>query len=216
MRLDVSAGWTVLFGHSGAGKSTLLRCVAGLLEVDRGSIVMAGDRWVDTERGIFLPPEERNVGWLSQQPALFPHLTALENVAFGLGSLPAGERRERAQAAMQMFRCEQLSARRPSQLSGGELQRVALARTLVRDPVLLLLDEPFDGLDLALREAILDDLRGWQERMNVPVLLATHDVAEACKAATHAIRLENGRVIAQGQPAEVLEAEREKLLKWLR
>lgn len=214
--LNLSPGWTVIFGHSGAGKSTLLRCLAGLILPDSGSTTVNGISWLNTQGNIFVPPHLRNVGWLSQRPALFPHLTVGENVAFGLAGLPAALRREQAEAAMERFHCQHLVSRRPSRLSGGELQRVALARTLVRNPALLLLDEPFGGFDLPLREAILDDLRLWQHRENVPVLLATHDVAEACRAASLVVRLDAGRVSAQGPPETVLSAERGKLLAWLR
>ena len=213
--LDLAPDWTVLFGHSGAGKSTLLRCLAGLLPIDVGTIFVGGDYWADTARGIAVPPHQRNVGWLSQRPALFPHLTAAENVAFGVPNLPVQQRREKSDAAMEMFRCRHLAARPPSQLSGGELQRVALARTLVRDPVLLLLDEPFDGLDFPLRESIFEDLQQWQQHRNIPILFATHDVAEACKFAAHVVRLDSGRVVAQGPPGNVLLREREKLQQWL-
>jgi ABC-type sulfate/molybdate transport systems ATPase subunit len=214
--LDLTSGWTVLFGHSGAGKSTLLRGLAGLLRFDFSHITLDGNMWSDTQQHISLPPYRRNIGWLSQRPALFPHLSVLENVAFGLDALPRAQRIERSNAAMERFRCEHLATRRPSQLSGGELQRVALARTLVRNPRLLLLDEPFGGLDLSLRESILDDLRQWQQRENAPVVLATHDVAEACRSASHIVRLDSGRVIAQGPPETVLLPEREKLMEWLR
>jgi molybdate transport system ATP-binding protein len=214
--VDLSPGWTVIFGHSGAGKSTLLRCVAGLIRPVLGKTTVNGVSWSDSRRNIFVPPHLRNVGWLPQRPTLFPHLTVLENIGFGLAGLPAAQRREQSEAAMQRFHCQHLAARRASHLSGGELQRVALARTLARNPVLLLLDEPFSGLDMPLRESILDGLRSWQERENVPVLLATHDVAEACRTASDVVRLDAGRVIAQGSPEIVLHPERQKLLAWLR
>lgn len=170
---------TVLFGPSGSGKTTVLRCLAGLEEPEEGTITYRGETWNDAARGLALPARRRGVGLLFQEYALFPHLTARENVAFGLRRLPAAERARRTGEALALLRLDGLGDRRPSELSGGQRQRVALARALAPTPRLLLLDEPLSALDAPTREELRGELRALLLRVGVPALVVTHDRIEA-------------------------------------
>ncbi|HXF56154.1 MAG TPA: ABC transporter ATP-binding protein [Actinomycetota bacterium] len=172
-------GVTVLFGPSGSGKTTILRCVAGLERPDRGTIRFGEEVWTDAESGRHVPPQRRRVGFLHQEPALFPHRSVRGNVAFGLRRVPRDERRARVAELLERFGLAALADRRPGQLSGGERQRVALARALAPSPRLLLLDEPLSALDTPTREELRLELRRHLIDAGVPSLLVTHDRAEA-------------------------------------
>jgi len=214
--LDVSvefpAGVTILFGPSGAGKSTLLDCIAGLVQPDNGRIAI-GERVVfDAERGILVAPQYRRVAYLFQSLALFPHMTVEENVRYGLAHLPPVERKMRAAGILQTFRVDRLAARRPEEISGGEKQRVALARSLVTEPRVLLLDEPLIGLDAELKAAIVDDLRAWNAAKKIPILYVTHSRDEVDALGERVIALDGGRVVGEGTPQNVLDAPRRKRL----
>jgi molybdate transport system ATP-binding protein len=205
LRFQGPSGITVLFGASGAGKTTVLSCVAGVVRPDSGKIVV-GDRVLfDSARHIDVAIARRRVGYVFQNLALFPHLTALENVAYGIGSLSSSDRTERAVAMLDKMRIGHLAHRRPRDISGGERQRVALARALVTEPDILLLDEPLSGLDLPTKSRIIDDLRSWNDEHQVPVLYVTHDRAEVFSLAERVILLEKGSVVAHGSPYEVFE-----------
>jgi len=169
----------VLFGHSGSGKSMTLASIAGLVRPDAGSIRI-GERTVfDTPRGIDLPPQHRNVGYVVQQLALFPHLTAAQNIAYGLAGRPREEQRARVAELVVLLTLEGLEERLPRQLSGGQQQRVALARALARPVEALLLDEPFSALDEALRADLRGELLRIRSELAIPVLFVTHDLREA-------------------------------------
>jgi ABC-type sulfate/molybdate transport systems ATPase subunit len=206
----------VLVGPSGAGKTSLLRSIAGLMRPQRGYVSVAGTIVWDSAGARWLRPAERGCGLVTQRPALFPAMTAVDNIAFGLHALPREERERRVQEMAVLFRIESLLSRRPSQLSGGEQQRVSLARTLAPYPRVLLLDEPFAGLHLDLKDAILTDLENWLAAASTPVLYVTHDVAEAWRVGSRpgaeVLRMDEGRIVNQGSPAAVLGAERTRLL----
>src|SRR5438552_11070092 len=170
---------TVLFGPSGSGKTTVLRCLAGLDRPDRGHIRFEGETWFDAARGIFLSPQRRGIGYLSQEYALFPHLTVARNIAFGLGDLDASPRQQHVHKMLGLLGLAGLESRWPRQLSGGEQQRVALARALVRQPRLLLLDEPLAALDAPTREHLRRELRRLLAELQVPTVLVAHDRIEA-------------------------------------
>jgi molybdate transport system ATP-binding protein len=214
-RFALRSPWTVLFGRSGAGKSTLLRVVAGLAPPERGRIVRRGQVLTDTAADIAVPPGigpgRRRIGFVTQQAALFPHLTARANVAFGLAELSGREREARIAEMLRLFEAETLAARRPAALSGGERQRIALARALAPRPDLLLLDEPFAALDAASRVAMIDKLRA----SGVPVLYVSHDLADAWQTNADALVLEAGRITAQGEARAVLSEYRALLLAQL-
>lgn len=193
----------VLFGPSGCGKSTILRCLAGLLHPDEGEIRFAGEQWFSSQSGVRLRPQQRGVGFLFQQPALFPHLTVRQNIAFGLGHLAAVEQRQRVETMLQRFHLAGLEDRLPRQLSGGEQQRVALARSIVVQPRLLLLDEPFSALDQPLRETLRREVRSLLEAARLPVLWVTHDRIEAMTLADQLIVLDHGRILQIGSAEQV-------------
>jgi molybdate transport system ATP-binding protein len=207
--------WTVLFGPSGAGKSTILRVLAGLMLPTSGGVTLNGQVLLQTNAGIHVPAGKRGVGFVTQQPALFPHMCVDRNVAFGLHALDRGPREERVAEMLKLFRIEALSKRLPAELSGGERQRVALARALAPGPALLLLDEPFSGLDAALKESILIELTSWLSTRNVPALYVSHDVAEAYQTAAEVIVIENGKTETQGPVQDVLASRRQHLLAQL-
>ena len=210
--IEASPGITILFGASGAGKSTLLDCVAGLARPDEGRIASAGDVLFDSARGIYVPPQKRRMAYVFQTLALFPHLSAEENVAYGLEDFPEEERREQVEAILKAFGVEKLRKQRPGEISGGEKQRIALARSLVTEPRVLLLDEPLTGLDAELKAAIVDDLRAWNTAKRIPILYVTHSREEVDALGERVIALDNGHVVSAGAPMEVLNAPRRKRL----
>ena len=199
-------GFTVVFGPSGAGKSTLLDCIAGLARPDAGRIELGAATFFDGAQSVSLPPQKRQVGYVFQSLALFPHLSVEENVRYGLGTIGEEERRRRVDQVLQAFHIEKLSERKPAQLSGGEKQRVALARSLVTQPRLLLLDEPLRGLDGGLRQSILQDLREWNDARRIPILYVTHNRDEVDAIGERIITIENGRLGKSGAPRSVLDA----------
>jgi molybdate transport system ATP-binding protein len=214
--VDFSAapGFTILFGPSGSGKTTLLDCVAGLTIPDAGRIAVgervlfnatdANARAANANANISVA--QRGVGYVLQDLALFPHLTVEQNTEYGLTCLPRPLRKQCAAAMLQDFHIEHLRQHRPAQISGGERQRVALARALVTDPCVLLLDEPLAALDAATKSRILDDLRRWNQVHRIPILYVTHSREEVFALGERVLVLDQGRIIAQGTPHEVLRA----------
>ena len=210
--LTATPGVTILFGPSGAGKSTTLAAIAGLIAPTSGRVALGDDVWFDSTRGIDRAVEQRGVAFVFQSLALFPHLTALANVEYGLPRrMPSAERRERAAAMLARMRVPHLAARRPATFSGGEAQRVALARAFAPSPRLVLLDEPFAALDRALRRDFVADLRAWVAEARVPVLHVTHHRNEARALGDRVALLEAGRVRAVGAVDELLPASRDPL-----
>jgi ABC-type Fe3+/spermidine/putrescine transport system ATPase subunit len=203
--LSVPPGITVLLGRSGSGKSTLLGAIAGLVRPDRGRVVVGERTWFDGAAGVDVPVHERGLAFVFQSLALFPHKSALENVEYGIDrALPAADRRQRALATLERMRVGHLAERRPATFSGGEAQRVALARAFARSPRLVLLDEAFSALDRDLRRALCADVREAVADLGVPALMVTHHQREAREMADRAVALEEGRVRAEGTPAEVI------------
>ena len=200
------AGFTVVFGPSGSGKSTLLDCIAGLVRPDAGRIELGATRFFDGAQSLSLPPQKRQLGYVFQSLALFPHLSVKQNIRYGLRRISEEERQRRVGQVLQAFHIEKLSERKPAQLSGGEKQRVALARSLVTQPRLLLLDEPLTGLDSGLRQSILQDLRKWNEARRIPILYVTHNRDEVDAIGERLITMENGRLGKSGAPRSVLDA----------
>jgi molybdate transport system ATP-binding protein len=193
---------TVLFGPSGSGKTTILRCLAGLERPEEGTIRFGDEVWLDTARGVGLPPQQRRIAYLSQDYALFPHLTVGGNIAFGL-TAPAVERRRRVADLVARLGLEGLEGRYPSRISGGQAQRVALARALATEPRLLLLDEPLSSLDAPLREPLRRELRQWLTSVGIPALVVTHDRIEALALGDRLAVLAEGRIRQTGPVHEV-------------
>jgi molybdate transport system ATP-binding protein len=202
------AGFTILFGASGAGKTTLLDCIAGLSDPDDGRIVVGGEDLYDSEKKRNVAAWKRRIGYVHQDLALFPHLTAEENVAYGLRALSTAEQQRLSREMLEMFRIDHLRDRRPAQISGGERQRIALARALVTEPRALLLDEPLAALDRPTKSSLVNDLRKWNQHHRVPILFVTHNGEEVFALGDEVIMLDGGRIVAQGRPHEVMRAPR--------
>lgn len=200
-----SAGITVLFGASGSGKTTILDCIAGLRQPDCGCILVGASTLFDSQRSIDVATRQRRVGYLFQTLALFPHMSVRQNVLYGLADIDSAERERRLNEIAVSFGIDGLLNRRPSEISGGERQRTALARALVTRPNVLLLDEPMSALDQVTKGRILDDLRKWNEVRGVPILYVTHERKEVYALADTVLVLEAGRLIAEGTPHDVLE-----------
>jgi molybdate transport system ATP-binding protein len=196
-----------LVGPSGSGKTSLLRAVAGLLPGKklRGRISAGDEHWFDTERGIDLPPQQRQVGFVFQHYALFPHLSTFDNVAIAAGAL-----RDDAvvSSLLERLGLRGLEQRRPAQLSGGQQQRVALARALAREPKVLLLDEPFSAVDAPARQALYRELAALRQSMSTPMILVTHDLGEARRLADRVVIVDAGRTLQSGTPAQIFASPR--------
>jgi molybdate transport system ATP-binding protein len=191
-------GVVALAGPSGAGKTTVLRTVAGLARPDRGRIACDGDTWLDTERGVDVPPERRRAALVFQDHALFPHMSALRNVAYGAH----GDRR-RGEELLERLGVAHRAGARPSELSGGERQRVALARALASEPRALLLDEPLASLDPRTRASAGRELATVLTALGVPCIVVTHDFVEASLLAKEVAILDGGRIAQRGSPSEL-------------
>ena len=201
-----AGGCLALAGPSGAGKTSVLRIAAGLLRPDRGHVRCGEQTWLDTSRGVDLAPERRRCGYVFQEYALFPHLTARQNVAYPLRSMARGDRHRRALDLLERFGVAQLADARPRTMSGGERQRVALARALARRPEALLLDEPLSALDARTRASASRELAAVLRETGVPTLLVTHDFTEAALLGDRVGVLDGGRVVQQGTAAELAAA----------
>lgn len=212
-RLTSAARRIAIIGPSGGGKSLTLKAIAGLLTPDGGHIRVDGSSWFDSDRRIDLPPHQRRAGYLFQDYALFPHLNVRQNIAFGLNPRRWLNPSSRIHSDLldywlQAFELETLDALYPHQLSGGQRQRVALARTLVVQPRLLLLDEPFAAVDALLRSRMRTELNELQTRLNIPTLLITHDPADAEALADEVFYLRDGKIAGSGADWAALAQER--------
>ena len=194
---------TVLFGPSGSGKTTLLRCLAGLEQPDRGFIFRGKEVWYESSRGISLSPQQRHIGYLFQEYALFPHKTVKGNLEFGLIDCSREQRAERVSHLIDLFQLNGIEGRFPRQLSGGQLQKVALARTLAPRPRLLLLDEPLSALDDPTRGRLRSELRRLLNQVGIPTLLVTHDRVEAIALGDRLVVMVDGRIQQTGPVREV-------------
>lgn len=200
--LEVKAGELVcLLGPSGCGKTTLLRLAAGLETLQRGRILIGGQVVADERRDV--PPEDRSVGLVFQDFALFPHLSVKDNVTFGLRRMSRCERQERAHAALKQVAMENYADAFPHMLSGGQQQRVALARALAPQPRLMLLDEPFSGLDVQLRQEVRDQTLHVLKRAGTATVMVTHDPEEAMFMADRIVLMHRGRIQQVGAPEEL-------------
>ncbi len=192
-QFETGEGMLALLGASGCGKSMTLKCVAGIVKPDRGRIVLDGQTLFDSENGVDLPPQKRRVGYLFQQYALFPNMTARQNVAAGARGLPRGERRAEVERLLKLLRLEGLEDQRPSQLSGGQQQRVALARILASRPGAILLDEPFSALDSFLKWQLESELVETLKGFGGPVVWVSHDRDEVYRRCRDVCVMDRGR-----------------------
>jgi molybdate transport system ATP-binding protein len=203
-----AAGITMLFGPSGAGKTTLLECISGLLAPDSGRVAVGSTVLFDSETKVNVPVARRRVAYVFQTLALFPHMSVEANIAYGLDRSPEKQRRAAVDAIVDAFRIRHARERRPGEISGGERQRTALARALVTNPRVLLLDEPLSALDVSTKAAIIQDLRAWNDAHGIPALYVTHSRDELFALGEGVIALEQGRMVANGLPQDVLHAPR--------
>jgi molybdate transport system ATP-binding protein len=191
----VGNGFTVLTGSSGAGKTTLLRLIAGILTPDEGRIEIGGRTLFDSERRIDVSIRERNVGFVFQDYALFPHLTAAENVAYGIKAKDRKYGKEKAFEMLRLFHIEHTAKRIPREMSGGEQQRAALARALASDPSIVLLDEPLSAVDVETRTRLFEEIENAQSRAGIPFIYVTHNQSEAERFGKQRLVLENGEIV---------------------
>jgi molybdate transport system ATP-binding protein len=194
-----------LVGPSGSGKTTILRAIAGLYRPRDGRITCSGVVWFDAAEGINIPPHKRPVGLVFQSYALFPHMTALRNVMAALGHRPARERYAKARALLALVHLQDFEDRRPDSLSGGEQQRVAVARALAREPAVLLLDEPFSAVDRRTRRKLHGELAELRKAVCIPIVLVTHDLDEAVALSDRICVLDRGETLQTGSPGELVK-----------
>lgn len=194
VKFDVGDGFTVLTGASGAGKTTILRLISGIISPDEGRIALGDQIFFDSDAKVDLPIQRRRVGFVFQDYALFPHLSAMQNVAYGVKSSDKRERADKALQMLSLFHIEPLSRRLPHEMSGGQQQRVALARALASNPAIVLLDEPLSAVDVETRSKLLDEIENAQQRANIPFIYVTHNKDEAERLAKYRIVIENGRL----------------------
>ena len=204
LNIDLPSGITAVFGPSGSGKTTLLNCISGLIKPDSGEIILNETVLFSSKRTIDLPPERRGIGYVFQNPLLFPHLSVHKNILFGYHNTPQRHRLLEPTYLIDMLELQQVLARHPNSLSGGEAQRVALARALAISPNILLLDEPLQSLDGRLRTRIMDYLKNLHQELSIPILLVSHSLTEVLTLADRMIAIDNGAVVANGGPLETL------------
>lgn len=197
-------GVTALFGQSGSGKTTCLRCIAGLERAEQAFVRINDEVWQDSDKGIFVPPHKRALGYVFQEASLFPHLSVLANLQFGLKRIPKNQRRVDMAQATELLGIGHLLARHPQHLSGGERQRVGIARALLTSPRLLLMDEPLAALDSQRKSEILPYLQRLHDELDIPVLYVSHAQDEVARLADHLVLLSDGKALASGPIGETL------------
>lgn len=197
-------GVTAIFGHSGSGKTTVLRCVAGLVKPTSGRLSVDGEIWLDTDTGLSIPTHKRPLGYVFQEASLFPHLTVAGNLRYGMKRVAPATRRVDLSQAADLLGIGHLLERMPAGLSGGEKQRVGIARALLTSPRLLLLDEPLASLDQKRKLEILPYLERLHDELDIPVLYISHAPEEVARLADHLVLLDNGRAVASGPIGETL------------
>lgn len=197
-------GVTALFGHSGSGKTTCLRCIAGLERAEQGFVQINDEVWQDSDNGIFVPPHKRALGYVFQEASLFPHLSVLANLQFGLKRIAKSQRRVDMAQATELLGIGHLLERHPQHLSGGERQRVGIARALLSSPKLLLMDEPLAALDSQRKNEILPYLQRLHDELDIPLLYVSHAQDEVARLADHLVLLSEGKALASGPIGETL------------
>ena len=197
-------GVTALYGHSGSGKTTCLRCIAGLERAEEGFVQINDEVWQDSRKGLFVPPHKRALGYVFQEASLFPHLSVLANLEFGLKRIPRQQRRVEMSHATELLGIGHLLDRHPQHLSGGERQRIGIARALLTSPSLLLMDEPLAALDSKRKSEILPYLERLHDELEIPVLYVSHAQDEVARLADHIVLLSDGKALASGPIGETL------------
>src|SRR5579863_8774851 len=204
VEFEAAAGVTALYGPSGSGKTLTLDAIAGFIAPDAGRIMLDNRILFDAESGVNLTPQQRSCGYVFQNYALFPHMTLRENLAFAAHALPRLERHRRIAEQLERFKLTGMAGRYPHELSGGQKQRGSIARALIVNPRVVLMDEPGRGLDAALRVDLYALIRELRDGLRVPVLLVTHDLEECFALAERVLIYQAGRIVHRGSPAELL------------
>jgi molybdate transport system ATP-binding protein len=205
LEFSAAAGVTVLFGPSGSGKTLVLDCIAGFVRPDEGRILVDDELLFDGATGVHLAPQARHCGYVFQNYALFPHMTLRENLAFAVERRPRLERHRRVNEALERYRIADCAGLRPHEVSGGQRQRCSIARALIGEPKLLLLDEPTQGLDAPLRAELYEVLRQVRADFKTPVVLVTHDLDECFELGEEMLILREGRLVQNGPPRKILD-----------
>lgn len=196
--------FTALFGPSGCGKTSTLKLIAGLIAPAKGAISLQGQVLCDVATKYTMPPERREIGLIFQDGRLFPHLSARGNLEFGLKNTPPAKRRLRFDEVVDVLQIAHLLERKPATLSGGEIQRIAIGRALLTSPQLLLMDEPLAAVDIPAKLSLLLELQKIRDAFQIPIIYVSHDLGTVLNIASHVMRMENGRIVAEGKPFEVL------------
>jgi molybdate transport system ATP-binding protein len=204
VELHAATGITVLFGASGSGKTLTLDCIAGFVKPDSGRILLDDEILFDAAAKVNLRPQDRNCGYVFQHYALFPHMTLRENLAFAAERRPRLERHRRVTEMLEKFQLADVSGRRPHEVSGGQKQRCSIARALIGEPKLLLLDEPARGLDAVLRAALYATLRQVRAEFHIAIVLVTHDLEECFELGDEMLVVREGRIVQGGAPKDIL------------
>ncbi|MDW6004490.1 molybdenum ABC transporter ATP-binding protein [Vibrio mangrovi] len=199
-----SSGITVLFGPSGSGKTTCLRAIAGLESLEQGYLSVDDEIWQDSGAGIFIPTHRRDIGYVFQEAGLFPHLSVQQNLEYGYRRIPTDKRRISVESICQFVGISHLLSRSVHQLSGGEKQRIAIARALLTCPKLLLMDEPLSALDVKLKSEILPYLEKIHQELSIPVIYVTHSVRELARLADHVVLFRRGEVVVSDHADTVM------------
>jgi molybdate transport system ATP-binding protein len=200
---DTGSEFSVMFGCSGSGKTTAIRCIAGLENPDAGTIKINDTLYFDSRKKVNLPPQKRRIGYMFQENALFPHMNVRQNIDFGLKGLSSMDKAARLDEMLSLVGIEELEFAYPDELSGGQKQKVALARALAPNPDVLLLDEPFSSLDTVVRLKLRKELQTIQKKLGIPVIFITHDPVEAFTMADRMVVFDNGRVQQMGSSEDV-------------
>ncbi|HWR24716.1 MAG TPA: ABC transporter ATP-binding protein [Methanosarcina sp.] len=200
---DAGSDFVVLFGCSGSGKTTALRCIAGLETPDAGTIKINNTLYFDSRKKVNLPPQKRKIGYMFQENALFPHMNVRQNIEFGLKGMSCTEKNNRVNEMLDLAGIEELEFAYPDELSGGQKQKVALARALAPNPEVLLLDEPFSSLDTIIKLRLRKELQVIQKKLGIPVIFITHDPVEAFTMADQMVVFDNGKVQQLGSPENI-------------
>lgn len=203
-RFRAEPGLTAIFGHSGSGKTSIINIIAGLIRPENGRVAVNGETLVDTGRRIFVPRHRRRIGYVFQEPRLFPHLSVRRNLLYGRRFAPADAAVTSLEDVVALLGIDHLLHRRPQRLSGGERQRVAIGRALLAAPRLLLMDEPLAAVDVARREEILPYIERLRDDSRIPIVYVTHSLGEVARLANTVVLLANGRVEAVGAVSEIL------------
>ncbi|WP_109299562.1 ATP-binding cassette domain-containing protein [Aquimarina sp. AU474] len=199
--IEIKEGdFVTLYGDSGAGKTSILRMIAGLMTADKGYVKVNDRIWLDTKNKIYVKPQQRRIGYVFQEYALFPNMTVKENLLF---ALEKGQDKQIVNELIELVELGELKNRKPDKLSGGQKQRVALARALVRKPEILMLDEPLSALDHSMRSRLQDYILKMHKQFNLTTILISHEIGEVIKMCDNIFVIENGRIIKQGNPIDV-------------